>query len=207
MINPGPWIYHQDGLDHLHEATAFQMLYRTRTMESINEVRSEDSDPPSNTPPYPYREEYPSRISTSLSLALDPGTPQQMSESRNALLDADDVYIATYIHYTWEREDTLAVFCTGCRRERCGVCERRTFSSVTASRNCLTHERGEFKVCTPCWHGFCPGDQVRLVCTCRDCGRESCGRCLRGGSAEGGDGGAGWCRCAQLADGARGLSS
>jgi len=106
----------------------------------------------------------PSAINSTASVnAIAPTKSHESFATLRSLLDCGDVYTATYSHWSWEREDDLAIYCSTCREGRCAACHGGIYFEEVELGDKLTRENRDVSVCTPCVHGFCSGGTLRLV--------------------------------------------
>lgn len=136
---------------------AFGSLNKTR-----NAPISRRPSSSSNPSYYPYQHTSPLNSTASID-RIAPTKSFESFATLQSLLKKGDVFTATYSHFSWEREDDLAVHCSTCREGRCATCHGEVFTEVIEFGEKLTFENREVKICTPCKHGFCSGGTLRQV--------------------------------------------
>lgn len=111
-----------------------------------------------------YLNQHGSPINSTASIdAIAPTKSVESFGTLQALLEKGDVFTATYSHFSWEREDDVAIFCSACRRVRCDTCHGEAFAEMVGLGEKLTVENRNVKICTPCKHGLCWGGILRLI--------------------------------------------
>lgn len=86
--------------------------------------------------------------------------------------------------------------CEDCRQAQCTSCKPEFRDLVVDMGDYSKTFAEDFRLCTLCGHGLCPGNQILVHLRCRDCGHNCCDGCsvtLR--NCANGEGVEEWCVC------------